>query len=195
MTAPALAPALAPSADGPALALDTESLRYPVGHWSVPDASPATLAGHLTEIAELPMRLREAIAGLDARQLDTPYREGGWTVRQVVHHLADSHVNAYVRCRLAATEDRPRIVAYDEAAWAELPDVRLAPGVSLALLDALHARWVTMLRALPPAALDERAYLHPEHGEVPLRTAVAMYAWHGRHHVAHVTGLRDRMGW
>lgn len=195
MTAPAAALAAAPAPTALATpSAPAADLRYPVGRWHAPDERPETFAQLVGEIAALPMQLREAVAGLDAGQLDTPYREGGWTVRQVVHHLADSHLNAYVRCKLAATAERPTIVPYDEAAWAELPDARLAPGVSLALLDALHARWVTFLRALGPAELA-RPYHHPEMGDVPLRTAAAIYAWHGRHHVAHITGLRDRRDW
>ncbi len=169
-------------------------LRYPVGHWAPPDDAPETAARLVDEIAVLPARLAAAVAGLDDRQLDTPYRDGGWTVRQLVHHVADSHMNAYVRVKLALTADAPAIAPYDEAAWAELADSRLPVEPSLALLDALHWRWVTALRALGPADLA-RPYRHPEMGDVPVRTALAIYAWHGRHHTAHVTGLRARMGW
>lgn len=173
----------------------TTDLRYPIGQWTMPDAAPATLARLIDDIAGQPAALRAAIHGLSDAQLDTPYRDGGWTVRQVVHHVADSHMNAYVRVKLALTGDRPTIAPYDEARWAVLPDARLAPDVSLALLDALHARWVTILRALAPDDFDNHAYRHPEMGDVPLRAALGIYAWHGRHHVAHVTGLRERMGW
>lgn len=178
MTAPALDP-----------------LRYPVGTWAPlpPDTPPAVIAGLVDRIAA-PAALRAAVDGLGDAQLDTPYRDGGWTVRQVVHHVADSHMNAYVRVKKALTEDAPVIATYDEARWAELPDARLPVAVSLALLGALHARWDVVLRALGPADLA-RAYRHPELGEVSLRTAVAMYAWHGAHHTAHVTRLRERMGW
>jgi uncharacterized damage-inducible protein DinB len=169
-------------------------LRYPVGHWAPPDDSPETAERLVGEIAVLPVRLAAAVAGLDDAQLDTPYRDGGWTVRQVVHHVADSHMNAYVRVKLALTADAPAITAYDEAAWARLPDSRLPVEPSLALLDALHERWVVVLRALGPAELA-RPYRHPEMGDVPVRTALAIYAWHGRHHTAHVVGLRERMGW
>ena len=147
------------------------------------------------EIAEAPARLREAVAGLSDEQLDTPYRPGGWTVRQTVHHVADSHINAYVRFKLALTEDEPEIRPYDEARWAELGEASRGPvAVSLALLDALHARWVAALRTLSPADFT-RTFRHPDWGVVPLARQVAIYAWHGRHHTAHITHLRERMGW
>lgn len=187
---PAPAAVTAP-ASPPATAVDP---RYPVGRWTPPDDTPATAARLIDEIAVLPVRLAAAVAGLDDARLDTPYRDGGWTVRQVVHHVADSHMNAYVRVKLALTADAPAIVPYDEAAWARLPDSRLPVEPSLALLDALHHRWVTVLRTLGPAELA-RPYRHPEQGDVPVRTALAIYAWHGRHHTAHVTTLRSRMGW
>ncbi len=169
-------------------------LRYPIGRWTVPDAAPATRHALVAAVAEAPAALRAAVAGLDDAQLDTPYRDGGWTVRQVVHHVADSHMNAYVRCKKAFTEPGAPITAYEEALWADTADARLAPEVSLALLDALHERWATFLRALSPDQLA-RGYGHPEMGTVPLRTALAIYAWHGAHHTAHVTRLRERMGW
>lgn len=178
----------------PAAATFAADPRYPIGHWAAPDARPETAARLIDAIADAPGRLRDAVEGLDDAQLDTPYRDGGWTVRQVVHHVADSHANAYVRVKLALTGDAPTIAPYDEARWAELPDARLPIEVSLALLDALHARWVALLRALGPATL-ERPYRHPEQGLVPVRTALAIYAWHGAHHAAHVLALRERMGW
>ena len=168
--------------------------RYPIGRWSAPDADPATLAALVDDIAAAPAALRAAVAGLDAAQLDTPYRDGGWTVRQLVHHVADSHMNAYVRVKKAITEPGAPIVAYEEKRWAELPDSTLEPEVSLQLLDALHARWVAQLRALAPADWD-LTYTHPEMGPVTLRTALGIYAWHGKHHTAHVTRLRERNGW
>ena len=173
-----------------------DDLRYPIGHWAAPapDAPPAELARLVDEIAAAPAALRAAIAGLSAAQLDTPYRDGGWTVRQVVHHVADSHMNAFVRVKKALTEPGTPIAAYDEARWALLPDAQLEPDVSLRLLDALHERWVVVLRGLTPADW-EQTYLHPEMGPVTLRTALGIYAWHGRHHTAHVTGLRARNGW
>ncbi|HEV8238135.1 MAG TPA: putative metal-dependent hydrolase [Thermoanaerobaculia bacterium] len=173
-----------------------EDLRYPVGEWDrQPAADPAAVAAAIATIEALPTRLREAVAGLDDAQLDTPYRPGGWTVRQLVHHVADSHLNAYIRCKFALTEDRPAIKAYEEKLWAELPEAKSAPvEVSLKLLEALHERWVLALRALGEAELD-RPYVHPEIGEMPLRAMLGMYAWHSRHHVAHVTGFRRRQGW
>ncbi len=147
-------------------------------------------------IAAAPGQVRAAVAGLDDAQLDTPYRPGGWTVRQVVHHLPDSHLNAYTRIRLALTEDTPTIKPYEEARWAELPDARLLPvEVSLALLEALHARWVPLLQGLG-AADGARPLRHPEHGRfMNVDELLALYAWHGEHHVAHITGLRERMAW
>jgi uncharacterized damage-inducible protein DinB len=175
------------------LALD--DLRYPIGRWDRQPVADAGLPAALAAIGELPDRLAAAVAGLDDGQLDTPYREGGWTVRQLVHHVADSHLNAYVRFRLALTEDEPTIKTYQEALWAELADARTAPvEVSLALLAALHDRWTRLLRGLGPAELA-RGVRHPDHGLIGLRHLLALYAWHGRHHVAHVTALRERMGW
>jgi uncharacterized damage-inducible protein DinB len=174
--------------------MSATDLRYPIGHYTVPDDSPETAARLIGEIAQAPARLRDALAGLTDAQLDTPYRDGGWTVRQVAHHVADSHMNAYVRFKLALTEDAPRIKPYDEARWATLPDSRLAPALSLALLDALHERWVTVLRAMAPEDW-ERLYDHPENGPTTLRAALGIYAWHGAHHTAHVVGLRRRMRW
>ena len=171
-------------------------LRYPIGKFqspaSVTDAERAVL---VDQIAALPAELRSAVTTLDDTQLDTPYREGGWTVRQVVHHVPDSHVNAYTRFKLALTEDVPTIKTYEEAQWAELPEARSAPiGVSLALLEALHQRWVLLLRVLAPAQFA-RAFRHPDLGVMTLDQQIALYAWHGRHHLAHITSLRTRMGW
>ena len=171
-------------------------LRYPIGKFqppaSVTDAERAVL---VDQIAALPAELRSAVSTLDDTQLDTPYREGGWTVRQGVHHVPDSHVNAYTRFKLALTEDVPTIKTYEEAQWAELPEARSAPiGVSLALLEALHQRWVLLLRVLAPAQFA-RTFRHPEMGVMTLDQQIAMYAWHGRHHLAHITSLRTRMGW
>jgi hypothetical protein len=174
----------------------TVDLRYPIGHYTpLSDADATTYARLIDEIERLPNELRAAVAGLSDAQLDTPYRDGGWTVRQVVHHVPDSHVNAYVRFKLALTEDTPRIKPYEEARWAELPDTRLPVAPSLALLDALHVRWVALLRALSPDDFARRAYDHPENGVTPLRAALGLYAWHGKHHTAHITGLRERNGW
>ena len=144
-------------------------------------------------MAALPARIHEAVAGLNDAQLDTPYRPGGWTVRQVVHHVADSHMNGYIRVKLALTEDVPTIKTYEEAAWAELADSRADVDVSLALLDALHTRWVLLLRSLSEADY-ERTFNHPEWGLMTLGTLLRLYEWHGRHHVAHITRMRERMG-
>jgi uncharacterized damage-inducible protein DinB len=149
----------------------------------------------IAEIAACPARLRAAVAGLTAAQFDTPYRPGGWTVRQVVHHVPDSHLNAYVRFKLALTEDSPTIKPYDEAAWAELPDTAATPiEVSLDLLESLHARWVRLLESMTEADFARRFH-HPESGTMSLDTYLSGYALHCRHHVAHITRLRGRMGW
>jgi hypothetical protein len=171
-------------------------LRYPIGpfHYDGPLADEPRQ--HLIEqIEAAPARLRAAVEGLSPQQLETPYRPGGWTVRQVVHHLPDSHLNGYIRFRLALTEDEPTIKPYHEERWAALHDARQAPiDSSLVLLEALHQRWVLLLRAL--TAPDwARTFIHPEFGAVSLDMHVSTYAWHGRHHVAHITSLRERMGW
>ena len=174
----------------------TLDLRYPTGRFSRPAAlDEAGRAAAIEIIAGTPRKLRDAVAGLSDSQLDTPYRPDGWTVRQVVHHVADSHMNAYIRFKLALTEDVPTIKPYEEGAWAELADTRVVPvDVSLALLDSLHVRWIALLRAMTPADF-ERMLTHPESGRQRLEQVLALYAWHGPHHVAHVTSLRQRMGW
>jgi hypothetical protein len=176
--------------------MDTPDLRYPVGEFSFPESvSAQELAVFIDHIAATPARMREAIAGLSDSQLDTPYRPGGWTVRQLAHHVPDSHINSYMRFRLALTEEDPVIKPYEEALWAELPDARSMPvEPSLALLENLHARWVPLLRSLSDAEW-KRSFRHPELGPVRLEQNAALYAWHGRHHVAHITRLRERMGW
>ena len=174
-----------------------EDLRYPIGKFdrSKGPNTPEKRKTLIEAIAEVPELLKQALAGLNGKQLDTPYREGGWTVRQVTHHLADSHINAYVRYKLAMTEDNPTIKPYKEAAWAELADSRVTPiDVSLALVDSLHSRWVVLLRSLKPADW-ERNLTHPEAGLMSLDTMLGLYAWHGAHHVAHITGLRKRNEW
>jgi hypothetical protein len=174
-----------------------ERLRYPLGRFAYQGPQTAEQRRDcIARIEAAPAAIRRAVDGLDEPQLDTPYREGGWTVRQVVHHVPDSHLNAYTRFRLALTEATPTIRPYQEHLWAELPDARKAPiELSLALLDALHRRWVLLLRSLGPAEWSLR-YLHPEHGrEWTLDEVLAMYAWHGEHHTAHITRLRERMGW
>ena len=172
-------------------------LRYPIGPSPVVERlSAAERALAIDDIARCPAELRRAVAGLDDGRLDTPYRDGGWTVRQVVHHLPDSHMNAYIRHKLTVTEESPTIKPYDEARWAETVDGRSGdPEVSLTLLTMVHDRWVRFLRSLPPEAFA-RGFFHPEIGEaVTLDGSVAMYAWHGKHHVAHVDSLRRRRGW
>jgi uncharacterized damage-inducible protein DinB len=174
----------------------TDDLRFPIGDFRPPaTTTEAERLARIDQIEAAPARLREAVVGLGPEQIETPYRPGGWTVRQVVHHVPDSHLNGYVRFRLALTEDEPTIKPYQEERWAELPDARSAPlEVSLDMLDALHRRWTRLLRSLAPSDW-ERRYRHPELGLVSLERTLALYAWHGRHHVAHVTSLRDRRGW
>src|SRR5580693_4175809 len=174
-----------------------DDLRYPVGDFTPPQSvTPEQRKSWIAEISQTPAKMRAALHGLSHEQLDTPYRPGGWTVRQVVHHVPDSHMNSYVRFKLALTEDLPLIKPYDEAKWAELGDVRTAPiEPSLALLENLHQRWVLLLRTLGPAEWS-RKFRHPEWDKpMSLDDALALYAWHGKHHVAHITSLREREGW
>lgn len=166
--------------------------RYPIGRFDPAAAGPRP--GQIETLRLLPGRLRSAVSGLHDAQLDTPYREGGWTVRQLVHHIADSHANSYIRFKLALTEIAPVISAYDEAAWARLPDSRMPIGISLALLEAIHARLVVLLETMSKADYD-RTFIHPERGAVTLANNLAIYDWHSRHHTAHITRLRERMGW
>jgi DinB superfamily len=162
-------------------------LQFPIGKFHRPTTpiDAATRAAYIDDIERMPAALRATVAGLSETQLDTPYRPGGWTVRQVVHHVPDSHMNAYVRFKLAVTEDTPTIKPYKEDRWAELPDARAPIGPSLDLLDAVHRRWVLLLRGLP-AEEFRKAYNHPDMGIVALDAALALYAWHGKHHTAHV---------
>lgn len=171
-------------------------LRYPIGRYQRPSEADADDRSHwLAQLAATPSALRAAVADLDDGQLDTRYRPGGWTVRQVVHHLPDSHLSSYVRFKWTLTESRPTIKAYDEKAWAELPDSRGAVAPSLDLLAALHQRWLSLLDGLDESDWQRR-FVHPESGrEVPLFANLALYAWHGRHHTAHITELRRRQGW
>jgi uncharacterized damage-inducible protein DinB len=174
----------------------SDSLRYPVGHFDIksePDASARPQL--IDQIAETPSRLRAAVRGLSDEQLDTPYRPAGWTIRQVVHHVPDSHLNSYLRFKLALTEEEPVIRSYMEDRWAELEDSRITPlEVSLSLLEALHERWVLLLRSLSTEDF-KRSFRHPDLGLVSLNKNLGLYAWHGRHHVAHITTLVERMGW
>ena len=175
--------------------MSTTELSYPIGRASGEKVTPENRKRIVLEVAELPNRLRDAIEGLSDKQLDTPYRPEGWTVRQVVHHLADSHRHAYIRTRFALTLNEPTIMPYDEASWAVLKDAKTGPvEPSLHLLDGLHARWTMLLESLSEADWG-RKFVHPERGVVTLDINVPVYAWHGRHHVAHITALRKRMTW
>jgi hypothetical protein len=171
-------------------------LRYPIGkfHFDGPPTEQQRKK-FIDDISQAPANLRAALEGLSDQQLDTPYRPDGWTVRQVAHHVPDSHLNAYVRFKLALTEPEPTIKPYAEDLWAQLPDTQATPvDVSLTLLESLHNRWVRLLRSLEPEDW-KRSFRHPELGLVSLEKNLALYAWHGRHHVAHVTSLRERNGW
>lgn len=171
-------------------------LRYPIGRYQAPGViSAAQRSLWIHQIETLPSSLREIVSGWSEAQLDTPYRPAGWTVRQVVHHLPDSHLNSYTRFRLALTEDSPVIKPYDEAAWAELPDAKAAPiASSLGLLEGLHARWTALLQSLEDAAFA-RTFQHPELGEIRLDWTLGLYDWHCRHHLSHITSLRARERW
>jgi hypothetical protein len=172
-----------------------DRLRYPIGKFEQSGPiSDSEIEGWINQIDGLPERLRSAASALSDVQLDTRYRPEGWTLRQVVHHVPDSHTNAYIRFKWALTEERPRIKAYDEKAWAELPDSRLPVAVSLDHLAAIHSRWVGLLRTLTREQFG-RKFDHPESGECTLDWVVGMYAWHGRHHLAHITGTIQREGW
>jgi hypothetical protein len=171
-------------------------LRYPIGKFRKPTAfTPEFRQDYIQTIEQLPQLLRDAVEGLDDGQLDTPYRDAGWTIRQVVHHVADSHLNSYTRFRLALTEESPTIRPYDEQKWAELEDAKHSPIFSsLALLDGLHHRWTILLRSFSSADW-EKTFVHPDLGAMSLDIATALYAWHSDHHVAHITSLREREDW
>jgi uncharacterized damage-inducible protein DinB len=174
---------------------ELDQLRFPVGRYTPLENNANTRAEHIRIIGLLPKRLCAAIAGLSDAQLDTPYREGGWTVRQVVHHIGDSHANSVIRFKLALTEDWPTIKPYDEKAWAELPDSKTLPlDGSLSFITGMHERWVALLEAMSEADF-ERGFVHPERGKQNLATALGLYAWHCRHHTAHITALRARNNW
>ncbi len=177
------------------MSLNEMDPRYPVGRFTAPSTiSPDERTDAIATLAELPEQLRNAVDGLSFAQLSTPYREGGWTLRQVVHHVADSHMNALVRVKLALTEDWPTIKPYDERAWAMLHDVAAPVEWSLELIESLHARWVMLLQSLT----EEQwhcGYSHPEAGKMTVEAATLLYAWHSRHHVAHITHLRAKEGW
>jgi uncharacterized damage-inducible protein DinB len=174
---------------------EQDNLRYPIGRFDRTEAvTPAMRAANLETLRQAPAKLRAAVNGLSDAQLDTPYREDGWTTRQVVHHLADSHANAYIRVKLALTEDWPTVKTYDEAAWAKLADSREPITGSLAIIDALHARWLALLGSLTEADF-QKGFVHPAMGRQTLDANLALYAWHSRHHTAHITNLRERKGW
>jgi hypothetical protein len=177
------------------MTLSLEQLRYPVGRfdWSLVPA-PEMRTPAIQIIAKLPERVRAAVRHLSDSQLDTPYRLDGWTIRQVVHHLVDSHTNGYIRTKFGLTEDTPTIKPYDQDAWAGLADMRMPIEVSLEVLDGLHARWSHLWDSLTDTQFA-RAYTHPELGRVTLDQQLQGYAWHSRHHVAHITSLRQREGW
>ena len=176
--------------------MDLDSLRYPLGRFNATMSfTPATRKAAIDRIAALPADLRAAVSGLDDRQLDTPYRPEGWTVRQVVHHVADSHMNGLTRTKLALTENNPVIKPYDENAWAALGDMRLPIDISLGIADGIHARWAAVFRSMGDADFG-RTMVHPERGvTMTLDFQVHDYAWHSSHHVAHITRLRERQGW
>jgi uncharacterized damage-inducible protein DinB len=175
-------------------AMDT--IKYPIGKFTYDkDVTPEKRAASIRDIAELPDRLRAAVAGLSAQQLGASYREGGWTIRQVVHHLADSHMNAFIRFKLALTESAPPVKAYDQTAWAATADALAAdPQLSVAVVEGLHGRWAALLASMSVSDFG-RTFKHPERGPMSLDNTLQMYAWHSRHHVAHITGLRERMNW
>jgi len=169
--------------------------QYPIGPFEKPETiAPEELKNAIATLAETPGLLRNAVEGLNAARLGTPYREGGWTVRQLVHHVADSHMNAFIRVRLALTEEWPTIKPYDEKAWANLHDALAPVEWSLELVESLHARWVMLLTSLTPAQL-QRGFRHPENGPTTIEVATLLYAWHSRHHIAHITHLRAKEGW
>lgn len=175
---------------------DITALQYPIGKFSFKDDMiPEKRNNCIREIESTPAKLRDAVKGLTDEQLDTPYRPEGWTVRQVVHHVPDSHLNAYLRMKLALTETEPTICAYEEKEWAKLNDIFQTPiDVSLNLLDSLHKRWVVLLKSLTEEDY-KRKFIHPESGLKSVDWLIAVYAWHGKHHTAHITSLRERMGW
>ncbi|WNS43213.1 YfiT family bacillithiol transferase [Paenibacillus sp. MMS20-IR301] len=170
-------------------------LKYPIGTFQFDEEITGSVTSNwISEIGALPGLLRSAVQDLNQEQLETAYRPGGWTVRQVIHHVADSHMNAFIRFKLALTEERPTIKPYNETEWAELSDYTLPIETSLVLLEALHTRWTKLLHNLTPADMD-KTFVHPESGEVSIGRNIGIYAWHGKHHLAHIISLRRRRGW
>lgn len=173
----------------------TEDIRYPIGKWTrQPGLDAAGRAAAIADVAAVPEALRAAVAGLTDAQLDTPYRDGGWSPRQIVHHIADSHANAFTRFKLGLTEDNPTIKPYDETKWADTADVRTPVSLSLGIVDGLHGRLVPLLTSMDDGAFA-RTIQHPERGPLTLTDLLGLYAWHGRHHVAQITAMRARQGW
>ena len=169
--------------------------RYPIGKFEMPSQiTPERRKAAIDELAATPGKMRAAVQGLNEAQLDTPYRDGGWTVRQVVHHVPDSHVNALIRLKLALTEDKPTIKPYNETAWAELADAKMPIEASQTLLDSVHARWDRVWRSMKPEDFT-RKLVHPDHGERTVDWLLFLYEWHGKHHTAHITELRKQRGW
>lgn len=173
-----------------------EELRYPIGRYEKkPSVSPRDVAKWIDEIEALPTDLRAAVSGLTDDQIDTPYRDGGWTVRQLIHHIADSHLNAYIRFKLGLTEDTPSIKPYQQDDWAKLPDSEMPIAVSLDMLESIHKRWVTVLKSMDGEQLNREIY-HPEYDKIiVLKSFIGNYAWHGKHHLAHITNLKKRKDW
>lgn len=176
--------------------MDMEDVRYPIGKFQPKDLyTRQEILEFIDRIDQLPLKLSKEVNSLTDGQFDTPYRDGGWTIRQVVHHVADSHTNAFVRCKWALTEDTPLIKAYEEKSWAVTPETKSSPQLSLQLLEALHRKWVVLLRSLNPEDFD-KGFIHPETKKhIRLTTLTSTYAWHGEHHLAHITSLKKRMGW
>jgi uncharacterized damage-inducible protein DinB len=169
-------------------------LRYPVGQFDRATIGAEHRAEHINTYAELPAKLAAAVDGLSEEQLETPYRPGGWTLRQTVHHIAESHINGFIRIKFALTEDSPTIMPYDEARWADLPDGSMPLGASMKILEGVHARLTTILENLSDEQF-ERTYVNPESGAWTIDAFIALYAWHSRHHTAHITSTRERLGW
>jgi len=176
--------------------MDQENLKYPIGRYQLEDKiNKTSIENWIKEIELLPQKLSEAVKGLKKDQLQTPYRPDGWTIQQVIHHIADSHMNAYNRFKLALTENKPIVKPYDEKLWAELPDSKLVDvNVSLDLIKSLHKRWTTLLRHLSEEELNKE-FLHPESGMKNLKETICNYAWHGNHHLARITFLKQKMNW
>jgi hypothetical protein len=171
-------------------------LRYPIGKFQPQESYKADeIKSFIARIEALPAKLEAAVRGMTEEQLDTPYRDGGWTVRQVIHHVPDSHMNSYIRFKWTLTEPTPLIKAYDEKTWAETPETKASPDLSLNLLKALHAKWIVLLRGLKPEDM-KKDFIHPDSKQnIPLDRLIHLYAWHGDHHLAHITSLKERMGW